>query len=138
MLSYEVQDDTEVHRVVLPCRAGDLRGLIGRDEATTLLRQSLRYCVKAEGSGWTRKEPRELLPKMLEEHKLLDRPLGTRTAEDKWVEELSQTIFSSSPEEAAAAAAAALAEGMVPDTIGEAISLATNQLILRDQGRSRG
>ena len=130
-----VQDETEVHRVVLPYRAWDLLGLIGQEEATTLLRQSLRYCVKAEGR-WTRKEPRELLPKMLEEHKLLDRPLGTRAAEDKWVDELSQTIFRASPEQAAAVAAAALAEGMAPDTIGEAISLAANQLILRDQGRT--
>lgn len=135
-LLHEVQDDTEVHRVVMPYRAWDLLGLIGREEATTLLRQSLRYCVKAEGGGWPRKESRELLPKMLEEHKLLDRPLGTRAAEDKWVEELSQTIFKSSPEQAAAAAAAALAEGMAPDTIGEAISLAANQLILRDHGRT--
>lgn len=135
-LLHEVQDDTEVHRVVLPYRAWDLLGLIGRDQATTLLRQSLRYCVKAEGSGWPRKESRELLPKLLEEHKLLDRALGTRAAEDKWVDELSQTIFKSSPEQAAAAAAAALAEGMAPDTIGEAISLAANQLILRDQGRT--
>jgi hypothetical protein len=45
------------------------------------------------------------------------------------------TIFKGTPEEAAAAAAAALAEGMAPDAIGEAISLATNQLILRDYGR---
>ena len=45
------------------------------------------------------------------------------------------TIFKSTPEQAAAAAAAALAEGMAPDAVGEAISLAANQLILRDPGR---
>lgn len=134
-LLHEVQDDTEVHRVVLPYRAWDLLGLIGREQATTLLRQSVRYCVKAEGS-WSRTQSRDLLPKLLEEHKLLARAPGARAAEDAWVEDLSMTIFKSSPEQAAAAAAAALAEGMAPDAIGEAISLAANQLILRDHGRT--
>ena len=132
---HEVQDDTEVHRVVLPYRAWDLLGLIGPEQATTLLRQSVRYCVKAEAS-WAKSGSRELLPKLLEEHKLLDRTPGTRAAEDAWVEALSVTIFKSTPEQAAAAAAAALAEGMAPDAIGEAISLAANQLILRDHGRT--
>ena len=132
-LLHEVQDDTEVHRVVLPYRAWDLLGLIGHDHATTLLRQSVRYCVKAE--AWAKNGSRELLPKLLEEHKLLDRTPGTRAAEDQWIEQLSATFFKSTPEQAAAAAAAALAEGMAPDAVGEAISLAANQLILRDHGR---
>ena len=136
-LLYTVQDNTEVHRVVLPYRAWDLLGLIGKEQAYTLLRQSVRYCVKAESdqrpASWN--EPRTLLPKMLEQHKLLGRTLGTRAAEDKWVDELSQTIFKSTPEQAAAAAAAALAEGFDPAAIGEAISLAANQLVLRDAGR---
>src|SRR4029077_6880115 len=38
--------------------------------------------------------------------------------------------------EAAEAVAAALDEGMAPEALGEAISLAANQLILRDAGRS--
>ena len=42
------QDHTEVHRVVLPYRAWDLLDLIGKEQAHTLLRQSVRYCVKAE------------------------------------------------------------------------------------------
>src|SRR5206468_5169735 len=50
-------------------------------------------------------------------------------------DQLSQTIFKSNPEQAAEAAAAALAEGFSPASIGEAISLAANQLILRDLGR---
>jgi len=133
-LLQEVHDQTEVHRVVLPYRAWDLLGIIGRDQATTLLRQSVHYCVRAEQGG--RSEPSALLPRMLEEHKLLGATPGTRAAEDKWVEDLSTTIFTSTPEQAAAAAAAALAEGMAPDAIGEAISLAANQLILRDRGRT--
>ncbi len=134
-LLHEVHDDTEVHRTVLPYRAWDLMGLIGREHATTLLRQSVRYCVKSEQS-YVRNRSRDLLAKLLDEHKLLAATPGTRTAEDKWVAELSAVIFKSTPEQAAAAAAAALAEGMMPDTVGEAISLAANQLILRDHGRT--
>src|SRR5437867_3953845 len=72
-LLYTVQDDTEVHRVVLPYRAWDLLDLIGQEHAHTLLRQSVRYCVKAESGSHTgaRDQPRTLLPKLLEEHKLL-------------------------------------------------------------------
>jgi hypothetical protein len=132
-----VQDNTEVHRVVLPYRAWDLLGLIGKEQAHTILRQSVRYCVKAESDQRPANgnEPRTLLPKLLEQHKLLDRAPGTRAAEDPWVDALSQTIFKSTPEQAADAAAAALAEGFAPDAIGEAISLAANQLVLRDAGR---
>ena len=52
------------------------------------------------------------------------------------MDELSQTLFRSTPEQAADAAAAALAEGFDPDVIGEAVSLAANQLILRDAGQA--
>lgn len=85
-----VQDETEVHRIVLPYRAWDLLGLVGREQATTMLRQSVRYCVKAESWGG-RNRSRELLPKLLEEHRLLDAMPGTRLAEDQWVEDLSMT-----------------------------------------------
>src|SRR5437773_474895 len=119
-------------------RAWDLLGLIGKEQAHTLLRQSVRYCVKAESwqrtSTWD--EPRTLLPKMLEEHKLLGRLPGDRKAEDNWVEQMSQTIFKSTPEQAAEAAATVLAEGMSPAEVGEAITLAANQLVLRDMGRA--
>src|SRR5438094_5883420 len=137
-LLFAVQDNTEVHRVVLPYRAWDLLGLIGKEQAHTLLRQSVRYCVKAESwqrtSTWD--EPRTLLPKMLEEHKLLGHSPGDRKAEDNWVEQMSQTIFKSTPEQAAEAAATVLAEGMSPAEVGEAITLAANQLVLRDMGRA--
>src|SRR5262249_52274733 len=87
-LLFAVQDNTEVHRVVLPYRAWDLLDLIGREHATTLLRQSVHYCVKAE--SWSRPvnwdEPRTLLPRLLEEHKLLGREPGTRAVDDGWVD----------------------------------------------------
>src|SRR5213078_1199046 len=65
-----------------------------------------------------------------------NRSCGARPAEDAWVEQLGQTIFKSTPEQAAEAAAAALAEGMAPAAVGEAVSLAANQLVLRDLGRT--
>ena len=135
---FAVHDHTEVHRVVLPSRAWDLLGLIGKEQAATLLRQSVRYCIKAEGWEQSRRDtqPAELLPKLLEEHKLLARGVGTRKAEDRWVEEMSETIFKSTPEQAAAAAAAALAEGFETEALAEAITLAANQLVLRDFGRT--
>jgi hypothetical protein len=134
-----VQDACEVHRVVLPYRAWDLMSIIGREQAHTLLRQSVRYCVKAEGPRYTESlgSVRTLVPRLLDQHRLLSREPGTRTGDDRWLEELSQTIFRGSPEQAADAVAAALAEGYAPTQVAEAISLATNQIILRDDGRPR-
>ena len=135
-----VEDQTEVHRVVLPYRAWDLLDLIGMEQAHTLLRQSVRYCVRAESwpKSYQQGEPRIVLPRLLEEHKLLDRKPGMREAETDWVNQLSESIFKGSPPEAAEAAAAALADGFSPNTVGEAVSLAANQLILRDRGRPPG
>jgi hypothetical protein len=137
-LLYAVQDNTEVHRVVLPYRAWDLLDLIGQQHAHTLLRQSVRYCVKAESSsrGDRAIEPRTLLPKLLDQFHLVGRSPGDRAADDEWIDQMSQTIFRSSPQQAAEATAAALAEGFAPAALGEAISLAANQLILRDAGRT--
>jgi len=134
---YVMQDGADVHRTVLPYRAWDLMNIIGRDHAHTLLRQSVRFCAKAE-------QPRQIqyygnmrtaLPRVLDQHRLVGRELGNRRPEDRWIEELSDTIFRGTPERAADAVGAALAEGFDPAAIGEAISLAANELILRDNGR---
>ena len=137
-LLYTVQDTTDVHRVVLPYRAWDLLDLIGKEQAHTLLRQSVRYCVKAEswGRNAAQNEPRALLPKLMDQYRLLDRTPGTTVADDKWVESMTNTLFTASPAQAAEAAAAALADGIAPASVGEAISLAANQLVLRDMGRT--
>src|SRR5206468_3233342 len=45
---YAMQDGAEVHRTVLPYRAWDLMSIIGSAHAHTLLRQSVRYCVRSE------------------------------------------------------------------------------------------
>ena len=134
---YAMQDGAEVHRTVLPYRAWDLMSIIGRDHAHTLLRQSLRYCVRAENDRTQQfyGGMRAMVPRLLDQHRLVGRELGNRTADDRWVEEMSMTIFRATPERAADAVAAALAEGFNPTAIGEAISLAANQLVLRDNGR---
>ncbi len=131
-LLWAVQDNTEVHRVVLAYRSWDLLDLIGREHAHALLRQSLHYCVMNGGGDG----PMTLLAKLLDQHKLLGRAAGTRRADDAWVERMSKTIFESSPQNAADAVAASLAEGMTYEAVGEAISLGANQLILRDVGRT--
>jgi hypothetical protein len=140
-LLLSVQDEVDVHRVVLAWRAWALLDLTGKERAHTLLRQSVRYCV---GTARYQKEHgqnpcpvRTLLPKLLDQHHLLGRPAGTRQAEDAWVERLSRTIYGDGRERAAEAVAAALAEGMSPEAIGEAMALAANQLLLRDPGRKR-
>ncbi|MFN3653133.1 MAG: hypothetical protein ACK47B_26430 [Armatimonadota bacterium] len=136
-LLYAVQDQLEVHRVVLPYRAWDLLEIVGSEHAHTMLRQSVRYCVKAESvrrPAWD--EPVALLPQLLEQHRLLERSPGTREGDDAWLAGLSRTIFGSKPADAAAATAAALAEGYSPAQVGEALSLAANELVLRDPGRT--
>lgn len=132
-----VQDQTEVHRTVLPYRAWDLLEIVGPEHAHTMLRQSIRYCVKAQG-GYPAgaDEPQTLLARLFDQYHLLGREPGTRAADDAWVEKMSQTFFTSTGPQAAEAAAAALAEGFAPDAVGEAISLTANQLVLRDHGRT--
>ncbi|MCA9101300.1 MAG: hypothetical protein KDA63_09130, partial [Planctomycetales bacterium] len=78
---------------------------------------------------------RDVLPQLLDEYHLLDRPLGQRKGDDVWTEQLAVTICRGSREQAAEAAAAALSEGFDPEAIGEAMSLAANMLVLHDPGR---
>jgi hypothetical protein len=132
-----VQDCLEVHRVVLPYRAWDLVGLIGQEHAHTLLRQSVHYCVKNDQPKYREHfdGARALLPKLLDQFHLLEKPLGKREADDQWVEKMSRTLFNSTPSQASEAVAAALGEGMSAAAIAEAISVAANQLTLRDNGR---
>jgi hypothetical protein len=134
-----VEDAQEVHRIVLPYRAWDLLPLIGKEHAHTLLRQSVRYCVRQESPNYNGHfaGARALLPKLLDQHKLPGKGPGKKTADDAWVDRLSQTIFKGPPEQAAGAVAEALADGFSPDAIGEAVALAANQLVLRDNGRPK-
>ncbi|HEV7226128.1 MAG TPA: hypothetical protein VGN42_25700 [Pirellulales bacterium] len=138
-LLQSVEESPDVHRVVLAYRSWDMLGLVGREQAETMLRQSLRYCVKNEQHRVKyMNEPRTLLPKVLDQFKLIGKPRGTRRADDAWIESMSQTLFTSTQSQAAEAVAAALAEGMAPESVAEAISLTANQLVLRDGGRPAG
>jgi hypothetical protein len=138
-LQYSVQDEVNVHRVVLSWRAWAILGLTGEQHAHTLLRQSVRYCLDTEQNMNKNNRPRsairEVLPRLLDEHKLLAKPLGLRKPDNDWIEQLGNTIFSNTREQAAEAVAIALAEGMHPEAIYESLSLAANQLVLHDPGR---
>ena len=138
-LQYEIQDEVDVHRVVLSWRAWAMLDLVGEQYASTLLRQSVRYCVQQEGYIAEHNRPpcpiRTQLPKLFDQYKLLSRPLGTREADDAWIDSFSRTVYSAQREAAADAVAAALAEGISPESIGEALSLAANRLLLHDPGR---
>lgn len=126
----------EVHRTVLPYRAWEMQKIVGTQHALTLLRQSLRYCVRAEPQSRPELTAHgTMLVKLLDEYKLDARTPGTKPADDHFVEHLSQTFASASPEDAGRAAASALAEGFDPKAIGEAISMAATTLVLRDGGR---
>jgi hypothetical protein len=134
-----VEDDVDVHRVVLAWRAYSLLDFTGKEHAHTLLRQSVHYCVQSEQYYLDKKHPvpgiRAALPKLLDEHKLVGRELGNRKAEDSWIDRMANSICTGSRDQAAEAVAAALAEGMAVDDVAEALSLAANQLVLRDPGR---
>lgn len=138
-LQYEVDDEVDVHRVVLAWRAWDTLELAGAQWAHTLLRQSVRYCVRTEQRMAERKYPqspvRAVLPALLDQYKLLGRALGQKKGDDSWLEQLARTIFRGTREQAADAVAQALHDGFAPESIGEAMSLAANMLVLHDPGR---
>ena len=133
-----IQDEANVHRVVLAWRAWAMLSVAGEANAETMLRQSVRFCLEEEEHRQRQNSTSELravLPELLDRYKLVGRPTGNRPADDQWVDRLALTIFVSSRAQAADAVAAALAEGFDPEAIGEAISLAANRLLLHDPGR---
>lgn len=144
-LQFSVQDEADVHRVVLSWRAWASLDLTGQEHAHTLLRQSVRYCIdreqEAKRDGRAPNPIRALLPKLLDQYKLLGAlgaAPGQRRAEDGWIDKMGMLIADSSRQQAAEAVAAALAEGIASEDIGAAISLAANDLLLRDPGRGAG
>ncbi|MDA0832976.1 MAG: hypothetical protein O2955_02610 [Planctomycetota bacterium] len=140
-LLYEIHDETDVHRTVLAWRSWAMHDLAGDQYADALLRQSVRYCLKVEQSQRDRNYPRsairELLPKLLDQYKLLGKSLGNREADDSWVEHLAETIYGGDRVQATETVAAAIAEGFAPEAIGEAISHASNLMTIRDPGRRK-
>jgi hypothetical protein len=132
-LLYGVEDNHDVHHVVMPWRAWSMIDLVGKEHALTLLRQSVHQCAKRSSMSKPDdlERARTMVPKLLDKHRLMKGPHGKRAAEDAWVEQMCETILASRPDQAGEAVAMALAEGMLPEHIGEAISLASNQLVLR-------
>jgi len=129
-----IPNGIDVHRVVACWRSWETIDAVGKDQAAIVLRQAIHWC---QGLSQEEKDKviRAVLPKLMEQHKLLDRALGTRKGEDAWVDRLAMTIYGGTPTQAAEAAAAALGEGIAPEAVGEAISLACNRLTLCDAGR---
>ncbi|QEF97260.1 hypothetical protein Mal15_12990 [Stieleria maiorica] len=140
-VQFPVQDEANVHRVVLAWRAWLAIDLIGQQHAGTLLRQSVRFCLQDSKTRLQRGRPDPelwtLLPKLLDQYKLPGKAIGTRQGDDRWLDELAWTFFRSDRGQAADAAAQALADGYAPDQIGEAMSVAANLLLLHDPGRSK-
>ena len=136
-----VRDDMNVHRVVLSWRAYDLLKLTGQEQAVTMLRQSVRFCIDEDGArakrGQAANEIVALLPKLVESHRLEGRERGSRAAEEAWIDRLAETIFSGERAEAAGAVAEALAEGFDPEDVGAAMSVAATRLLSNDPGRRK-
>jgi hypothetical protein len=138
-LQMAVADEVDVHRVVLCWRSWSTLDLTGQEHAHTLLRQSVRYCVDVDKRTKTSNYPaspiRTLLPKLLDQYKLVNGSPSNKKADDAWIDRMANLVTDSSREQAAEAVAAALAEGFTIDDIGEVLTLASNQLVLRDKGR---
>lgn len=137
-----VQDSPDVHRFVLAHRAYGLIDVVGLEHAHTLLRQSVRFCVHSEQERVSRgrAEPatRRLIPQLLDQYRLLDKPAGKRDPGDEWLASMSQFIHRSQPAQAMDAIAAAIGDGISHESIGQAISLAANQLVLVQDKRRDG
>ncbi len=140
-----MQDDLNVHRFVFAHRTYGLVGLLGKDYSYSLLRQCVRFCADHEKNRIANKHAespiRALVPKLLDQYKLAGKELGKRDPGDAAVEALAQAIYKGPRDKAAEAAAAALAEGIDPEVVGEAISLASNMYVLRqgaDNWRTHG
>jgi hypothetical protein len=131
-----IQDDLNVHRVVLAWRAWEVLDFIGKDHARDMLRQTVRFCSDARHGG--QGHPiQKVLPRLLEAHKLLSAKPGSKKVDEAWIEKVAKTVYSDKQEKAAETVAAALADGVNPDAISEAISLAGTMLVLGDPGRKK-
>jgi len=84
----------------MPHRAWQLIDLVGQENAATMMRQSVHYCVSLEKNQKFVEmvSPRATCwPVRWTSTGWPSKPLGTRTADDGTLEALSQTIFKSHP-----------------------------------------
>ena len=137
-LLYTIADEVDVHRFVLAYRGMGLINIAGQDHAHTLLRQCVRHCVDFEqkliSKGRKPSPIRQHIPKLVDEYKLAGKPLGDRDPDDEWLLKFSNEIYDATKFEASRAVAEAMAEGISARSIAQAISLACNQLTLRQSG----
>ncbi len=137
-LLYTIADEVDVHRFVLAYRGMGLVEVAGVEHSHTLLRQCVRHCVDFEqqriAKGRKASPIRDHVPKLLDQFKLVGQQLGTREPDDQWLEEFSNTIYNASKFDASSAVAEAMAEGISPQSITQAIAMACNQLTLRQAG----
>lgn len=140
-----IQDDINVHRFVFAYRTYGLAGLLGKDYAQTCLRQCVHFCADHERMRIEHKQPaspiRTVLPKLLDQYKLAGATPGKRDPGDAAIDSMCNAIYDGPPERSAEVVAAAIAEGISLEAVGEAISLASNLLALRqgpDKWRTHG
>lgn len=135
-----MQDDINVHRFVFAYRTHGLAKLLGPEYAYDILRQCVRFCLSHEQNRIDHNGPpspiRALMPKLLDQYKLAGARFGSADPGDAWVDQTSLAIYSGPPERSAEIVAAAIQDGISQEVIGEAISLASNLLTLR-QGSDR-
>jgi hypothetical protein len=145
LLLNTIEDEVDVHRFVLAFRAYDLIDVVGSQHAHTMLRQCVRHCVGSESSRISKGRPaspiRSHLPKLMDQFKLQAAKPGSKDPGSKWVAEMADYLYDNNKFKASEAVAGAIAEGISIETIGEAISMAANQLVLRqgtDPWRTHG
>src|SRR5204863_9845105 len=66
-----IEDGFDVHRTVMPHRAWQLIDLVGKENAETLLRQSVHYCVQLEKNQnfvAMCQPARDVLPRLLDQY----------------------------------------------------------------------
>ncbi len=130
-----IEDDINVHRFVLAHRMVEMVDVVGAEHADSMLRQCVRFCayeeqLRIDKNG--RESPiRKLLPELMVEYKLDRGQLGTTDPGTKWVGEMCDQLYVADTQAACKMVAAALADGISPEVVGESISLAANQLVLR-------
>lgn len=145
LLQPAIQDDLNVHRFVFAHRTYGLVGLLGENYSYSILRQCVRLCADHERMRIEHKQPespiRALMPRLIDQYKLANLRPGRRDPGEQAVEALANEIYQGPRDRAAEAAAAALSEGIDPEIVGEAISLASNLYVLRqgaDKWRTHG
>lgn len=129
-------DNPEVHRIVLPFRAWEMQSIVGTENALTLLRQVVHYCVHHEPSrnaGWN--HPGELYAKLRETYQLEVEIPVTRSLDDAEFDRVVGELTNSTADDAAQSVAARIRDGFDPEALGEALSAAACHLVLCDAGR---